>query len=132
MEIKLKFIIILFLSIGIFYSCVDEKACEKGKKYLKTHETYIILESKPKKRFEDYVLIGKDLYSGTDTTIRLKGRWYETLGKTWNSGDTVIKKKGELIITVRKMDNTVHFSEWTCEDIYLNGKSIRTGRSRPQ
>jgi len=132
METKLKFLTILSLSIGIFYSCVDEEACERGSKYLKAHEAYIILESKPTKRFEDYALIGKDLYSGADTTIRLKGRWYETMGKTWNSGDTVIKKLGELIITVRKMDNTVHFSEWTCEDIYLNGKSVTTGMTRPE
>lgn len=132
MEIKLKFVIVLFLFIGIFYSCMDEKACEKGKQFLKAHEAYIILKSKPKKRFEDYTLIGNDLNTGRDTTIRLKGRWYETMGKTWNSGDTVIKRKEELIITVRKTDNTVHFSEWTCEDIYLNGRSGRTGRSRPQ
>lgn len=129
----MKFSIYLsILTLFLISSCMTERGCEKGIRAYKSDEAYMILESKPKKRFEDYVLIGKDLNSGTDTTMRLKGRWYETMGKTWNTGDTVIKKKGELIITVHKTDNTVHFSEWTCEDIYLNGKSVRTGRSRPQ
>lgn len=130
MESVLKYVVML-LCVGIFYSCMHEESCERGKKYLKAHVAYIVLDSKPKRKFEDYALIGKDLHTGRDTTIRLYGRWYTTMGSIWESGDTVIKNKGELFITVRKKDNNVYVSEWTCEDIYLNGKSVTTGMRRP-
>lgn len=123
---------ILFFIIFLSYSCITERGCERGKRNYGKQDVYILLAAKPQKKFEYYELVGKDLHSGRDTTTRLYGRWYETLGKIWNSGDTLIKKKDELFVTVRKKDNSVYVSEWTCEDVYLNGRSVRTGMRRPE
>lgn len=124
--------LIFFIITISLSSCITERGCEKGRKSYGEQECFFLLESKPTKKFDHYALSGKDLHTGIDTTIRLYGRWYETLGKTWDSGDTIVKKKNELFITVRKKDNSKHVSEWTCEDIFLNGISVKTGMPRPK
>ena len=120
---QLIYISILFC----FSSCMTEAGCKRGMEFLGKHEANIVLYQKPRKSYETYELICKDLATGRDTTIGLRARWYEQLYYIWDVGDTVIKKKDELIITIRKKDNTVHWSEWTCEGIYVDGKSVSTG-----
>ena len=97
-----------------------------------SEEANIVLYEKPWKSYVTYDLIGKDLVTGRDTTIGLTGRWYTEMANFWDVGDTVIKKKDELIITIRKKDNTVHWSEWTCEDIYVDGRAVGTGVPQPR
>lgn len=124
---------ILLATLFAFSSCMTEEGCRRAIEGYGSDHAHLILNKKPKKSYEDYILVGKDLTTDRDTTIRLKGRWYETLGKIWDVQDTVVKNKDELIITVKKPDGTVRYSEWTCEEIYLDGKSVSTGlpKARP-
>ncbi len=62
---------------------MNEEGCKKGKEFLRKHEANIVLYKKPWKSYETYDLIGKDLTTGRDTTVFLKGRWYGNLGYIW-------------------------------------------------
>ncbi len=124
---------LILLSIFFFLSaCITEEGCQQGIKEYGSDKAYFVLHKKPWKTYVDYTLVGKDLTTDRDTTILLGGRWYENLDYIWDTGDTVIKNQGELTITIRKRDNTVHTSEWTCESIYLDGKSVSTGLPKPK
>lgn len=57
---------------------------------------------------------GKHLITGKECECEDAGRWWIQYKNYLDKGDTIIKKKGELVFSIHKKDTVLNFS-WECE-----------------
>lgn len=61
---------------------------------------------------------GKHLITGKECECIDDGRWWTQYNKYLEKGDTIIKRKGELVFSIHKKDTVLNFN-WECEgEIY--------------
>ncbi len=109
-----KKIIYILISL-LFQSCL-EIDCEANAKWAREKECNIIFESFPKFSTYKFDAKGHDIYTGQACICEDKGRWWTQYEKFIDKGDTIIKRKGELIFSIHKKDTVLIFN-WKC-----NGK----------
>jgi len=103
------FFIILFVLTSL-YGCID---CEKSARNQKNYNIEIILTERPYIH-GDMKFTGTKLNTEEITTIRIESRWYRNYKDYMEVGDTVIKRKGALILYIHKKDTVMAF-KWECE-----------------
>lgn len=104
-----KYKLIVLLVVSLFYSCGD---CENSAQSYKSNEIEIILMEKPI-IYGDMKCVGKKISSSKISTIIIKERWYYAYIHDMEIGDTIIKRKGELVFSIHKKDTVMSFN-WEC------------------
>ncbi|WP_182982572.1 hypothetical protein [Sphingobacterium sp. UME9] len=96
-------------------------------KYISGLQTNIILQKKPKIRFEDFILIGIDPITTRDTVQLLPSRYFVHLNPLCDLGDTIVKRSGTSIIELHKTNMKYDLKRFdltsTCGDYLMNGMS---------
>lgn len=99
---------IMFILPLLLYSCVGVD-CKKSAEY--------------KKRLDvNFVIIKKDSLNGREINLKIKNRknnqienyseentWFAWHYENFQNGDTIVKKKGELIFSIHKKDTVLTF-----------------------
>ena len=108
----MKFVVFIFFII-ITFSCMHVD-CEKSAKLARSQECLLIFKELP--IFSSYKLDakGKHLITKKDCTCSDENRWWAKYGNYLEKGDTIIKKKNELIFSIHKKDTILIFN-WECE-----------------
>ena len=103
-----------FILIGIlFYSC-NNINCEKLAENARDRECKIIVQKMPKFFSPSLDAQGINPETGEQCTCSDGGRWWNQYTQYIEIGDTIIKKKGELIFSIHKKDTILSF-KWECE-----------------
>ncbi|WON94260.1 MULTISPECIES: hypothetical protein [unclassified Sphingobacterium] len=109
-------LLVLFFILIFFISCIfTEEDCRKHKDFYRKYEANIVLEKLPELDFDRYKLYGKEPGVNKDTIQELPARWFGQLNYFWAVGDTIVKKKGEVIIYIHKKVPKFDTTEFTCE-----------------
>lgn len=98
------------LLLVMFWSCID---CEKLAKSYRDCNLEVVLTERPT-IFGDMNFVGTTLSSNEIKTTRIGDRWYRDYIDYMEVGDTVIKRKGELVLYIHKRDTVMTFS-WDCQ-----------------
>ena len=107
---KLSLITIVFL---ILNSC-DKIDCETLAKKAKERECLLIIEKLPVFSKSTLDAEGKHLITKKDCKCSDGSRWWTQYRDYLEEGDTIIKRKGELIFSIHKKDTVLNFN-WECE-----------------
>ncbi len=88
--------------------------------YRNEEECSMIVEIPPKPASVYFEAFGKNIENGKPCICKEESRWWATISDQIKKGDTIIKRKGELLFEIRKKDTILKF-KWKCENgIYLN------------
>ena len=101
-------LILCFLII----SCVD---CERSRNYILDDECNLVVIIPPSKYPNLFKIKGYDPISKEEKFYEDGNRWLDFYKKEIEEGDTIVKKKGELIFYIHKED-TIIAHEWVCYD----------------
>jgi hypothetical protein len=110
---KNKIIITSLFSL-LFYSCKLDDCKSLADSYRKTKCNIIVKEIPKSTSLAYFKLKGKNLETGNDTIHEEENRWFCSFYKYIEVGDTIIKKKNELIFSIHKKDTTLNF-DWECD-----------------
>lgn len=111
--IKMKKIICLFVCCQ-FFSC-EKIDCEKLSHIKKDCECLLIVKNLvDSTSVYNFEVEGKSLKTNKDTLYKQENRWFCTYYKYLGKGDTIIKRKGELIFNIHKKDTILSFN-WECD-----------------
>lgn len=105
---------ILLLEILIFLSSCSGINCEELEKSYRDDECLIVVETPPDGSVWFNV---KGYHPETQASCKCKSanRWWDQYSEQIEIGDTIFKKKGELIFNIHKKD-TVISHQWECTD----------------
>ena len=101
-------LILCFLII----SCVD---CERSRNYILEDECNLVVIIPPSEYPNLFKTKGYDPISKEEKFYEDGNRWLDFYKKEIEEGDTIVKKKGELIFYIHKKD-TIIAHEWVCYD----------------
>jgi hypothetical protein len=105
-------VFILLLSFGLCISCLKID-CEKNADSARNLECLLILENKPSN--SNYLKVeGRDINSSIRKIFIDKDRYWALFRDYMSVGDTLIKRKGELVFYIHKKDTILSFP-WKCE-----------------
>lgn len=107
--------ILLWMCLCIF-SCGPIRDCDSTVAYYKADECLLIVEKTPTStdnRF-DYKGISPVTKKKCDCNSSTSDMWWVDYKKYIEIGDTIIKKKGELIFSIHKKDTVLSFN-FECE-----------------
>ncbi|WP_100841394.1 hypothetical protein [Flavobacterium sp. 5] len=114
---KSKFLIVLAGLLS--FSCMNIDCVKLSESY-KVVECLIIVSDLPdNKSVYNFEINGRSLKTGKDTVYEEENRWFCKYYKEIEKGDTIIKKKGELIFNIHKKDTILKFN-WECEGKIYN------------
>lgn len=102
-------IIFLFL---FFQSCTD---CDSYTKLLSNDECNLVVEIPPSEYSNLFKTKGYDPITHEEKICNNENRWWSIYKKEIEEGDTIVKKKGELVFYIHKKD-TIIAHEWVCYD----------------
>lgn len=107
----MKYLVILFLIV--FSSCIKID-CNSSAEYARNRECLLIFEELP--LFTSYKLDakGKHLITRKTCVCSDEDRWWSQYKNYLEKGDTIIKRKGELIFSIHKKDTVLIFN-WECD-----------------
>ena len=108
----MKRIIILISLYIVFHSCTD---CKRDAKYIFKEEFNLVIEIPPSEYSELFKTKGYDPVTKEIKNLRSFDRWLDFYKKEIEEGDTIVKKRGELVFYIHKKD-TVIAHEWVCYD----------------
>ncbi|WP_286920708.1 hypothetical protein [Flavobacterium sp. UBA4197] len=109
----MKKIICLFVCCQ-FFSC-EKIDCEKLSHIKKDYECLLIVKNLvDSTSVYNFEVEGKSLKTNKDTLYKQENRWFCTYYKYLDKGDTIIKKKGELVFYIHKKDTILSFN-WECD-----------------
>ncbi|RZL61854.1 MAG: hypothetical protein EOO93_11705 [Pedobacter sp.] len=111
---KIKFKILFYSPLFFFlYSCFD---CEKWTDNLEKDECELVVLQRPgiKDQFFNFKGIHPVTGESCDCVSRTSYRWWDLYKDKIEIGDTIIKRKGELIFYIHKKDTTLTFN-WECK-----------------
>ena len=100
------------LFVILFYSCID---CEKLDLSYRKDNLEVVLTAKPT-IFGDMKFVGTELNSSKINTTVMTRRWYREYIDSMQIGDTVIKRKGDIILSIHKKDTIINIT-WVCEGL---------------
>ena len=109
----MKKIILLFF---IVTACKPFGDCELVGKEMKNDECLLVVEKIPgirDNRF-DYKGINPITKKKCDCDSQISDMWWAKYKEHIEIGDTIIKKKGELIFSIHKKDTVLNF-DWECD-----------------
>lgn len=97
----------------IFTSCLDVD-CKHSADIARKQECLLIFDELP--AFTSYKLDAKGIHLITKEECECsdENRWWSRYSTYLKKGDTIIKKKGELIFSIHKKDTVLSF-DWECE-----------------
>ena len=101
-------LILCFLII----SCVD---CERSRNYILEDECNLVVIIPPSEYPYLFKTKGYDPVTKEVKVCHNDSRWWSLYKKEIEEGDTIVKKKGELIFYIHKKD-TIIAHEWVCYD----------------
>jgi hypothetical protein len=107
-------VFILLLSFRLCISCLNPD-CEGSVKIDKENECNIILKKEPSTSQAYLNLEGVDIKTRKPCKCKDKGRWWLTFRDYMSVGDTLIKRKGELVFYIHKKDTILSFPWGECE-----------------
>jgi hypothetical protein len=115
MELKKIKIVIYILLFSIFSSCTN---CEKWRVNLSNDDCALVVLQRPdiKDNFFNFRGVNPDTGKVCDCVSETSYRWWDLYADKIEVGDTIIKRKGELIFYIHKKDTILAFN-WKC-----NGK----------
>lgn len=98
-----------------FVSCVD---CDKWEDNLAKDECILVVLQKPNIKDNFFNFKGIDPVTGRQCDCKSKTsyRWWDIYADKIDVGDTIIKRRGELVFNIHKQDEVLSFN-WEC-----NGK----------
>jgi hypothetical protein len=106
--------ILLFLFLTVT-SCNNLKVdCDGVAKEYRQTECILIFESLPVFQQRSLNPRGKDIITGKECECKEDGSWWSQYDKYLEKGDTIIKRKGELVFSIHKKDTVLNFN-WECE-----------------
>ena len=105
----------LFSSLILYFliiSCVD---CERSRNYILEDEFNLVVIIPPSKNPNLFKIKGYDPISKEEKFYEDGNRWLDFYKREIEEGDTIVKKKGELIFYIHKKD-TIIAHEWVSYD----------------
>ena len=106
----MKYFMILILCM---FSC-SERDRQKYAKILADEECNLVIETPPYDNSVWFEAKGYDPITQIPKTCKTQNRWWNMFAHEMESGDTIVKKKGELIFAIHKKD-TVIYHDWNVE-----------------
>lgn len=103
----MKFYIILLL----LFSCSKEGDKKKYAQLLANEECNLVIESPPADNSVWFEVKGYDPITHEFKTCKTHNRWWNLFANEMEYGDTIVKKKGELIFAIHKKD-TIIYHDW--------------------
>ncbi|MBS7232515.1 hypothetical protein KHA90_15965 [Flavobacterium psychroterrae] len=109
--------IYLTILLIFFYSCGDvlKPNCDESANSNRETECLIIFDKLPAFSTPYLNAKGKNLLTGKECECEDIGRWWIQYKEYLKKGDTIIKKKGELIFSIHKKDTVLRFN-YECND----------------
>ncbi|MDP9957612.1 hypothetical protein J2X97_003281 [Epilithonimonas hungarica] len=104
--------VILISLFAIFQSCID---CEKSTKIMAEDECDLVIEIPPLEYTDLFKTKGYDPVTKEKKVCINSNRWWSLYKNEIEEGDTIVKKKGDLVFYIHKKD-TVIAHEWVCYD----------------
>lgn len=101
-----------FLFLLVLASCLDID-CEALKKEHSRQECIIVVEEPPKQSVW-FKVKGYHPKTGEKCECESSNRWWSQYSEEIEKGDTIIKKKGELVFSIFKKDTIIHH-HWECK-----------------
>ena len=101
----------LILCFLIIY-CVD---CERSRNYILEDECNLVVIIPTSEYLNLFKIKGYDPISKEEKFYEDGNRWLDFYKREIEEGDTIVKKKGELIFYIHKKD-TIIAHEWVCYD----------------
>lgn len=108
----MKNIVIPAFLFVFFQSCID---CERSSKFILEDEFNLVVEIPPSEYPDLFKTKGYDPVTKKMKTYKDGNRWLDFYKKEVKEGDTIVKKKGELVFYIHKID-TIIAHEWVCYD----------------
>lgn len=106
---------LLMILILTLTSCNNLKVdCEVAAKEERKSECLLIFESLPVFGQRSLNPQGKNIETNEDCECKDVGSWWAKYENYIEKGDTIIKKKGELVFSIHKKDTVLNFN-WECE-----------------
>jgi hypothetical protein len=111
----MKNVVILFLLLcGLMVSCLKID-CDKAAQAARDRKCLLIIEKELSTSTPYLKAKGINLETGEPCECEDKGRWWVQYRDYMSVGDTIIKKKGELILNIHKKDTVLSFPWGECE-----------------
>ncbi|HRB70958.1 MAG TPA: hypothetical protein PK776_03835 [Flavobacterium sp.] len=105
---------LIFLFSILIVSC-EKIDCEKLSQIKREYECLLIVENlNDSTSVYNFDVSGVSLKTNKDTLYKQENRWFCSYYKQIKKGDTIIKRKGELIFSIHKKDTIMSFN-WECE-----------------
>jgi len=95
-----------------FQSCID---CEKSTRTMAEDECNLVIQKPPSEYPDLFKAKGYDPITKEEKICINSNRWWSLYINEIEEGDTIVKKKGELIFYIHKKD-TLIAHEWICYD----------------
>ena len=114
MEFKgIKFILVFCILLLVCNSCTD---CKKWRDNLANDECALVVLQRPniKDNFFNFRGVNPTTGKACDCVSETSYRWWDLYADKIEVGDTIIKRKGELIFYIHKKDTTLSFN-WECD-----------------
>jgi hypothetical protein len=95
-----------------FFSCGPSYNCDASAESYRSDECILIVERIPRDidNIFDYRGINPITKKGCDCNSNRSGKWWSLYSDHIEIGDTIIKKKGELIFSIHKKDTVLSFN----------------------
>lgn len=107
----MKNIVLLVFLFAFYQSCID---CKRSSKFIFEDKFNLVVQI-PSEYPDLFKTKGYDPVTKEMKTYRDGNRWLDFYKKEIEEGDTIVKKKGELVFYIHKKD-TVIAHEWVCYD----------------
>lgn len=107
----MKYVVFFYLFLSLF-SCGETYNCDASAENYRTDECLIIVKENPKVSDDIFNYKGTNPDTGKecDCNSSRSSRWWALYKKHIEIGDTIIKKKGELIFSIHKKDTILSFN----------------------
>jgi len=113
----MRVIFCLLIFSSFFLNSCEKVNCDKlAKTYLDDNCNIIVLNMPISQSRHNFYIVGKSNLTNIDTIYDEENRWFCQLYKYIKHGDTIIKKRGELVFSIHSKDTVFNFT-WEC-----NGK----------
>lgn len=115
---KKNIIILLLFLLIIFHSCIN---CQRETEIHREDECNLVVEIPPSQYPNLFKTKGYDPITKVNKICDNENRWWNEYKKEIRKGDTIVKRKGELIFYIHKKDSLIAH-EWVCYD--ADGKHV--------
>jgi len=107
--------ITIFILIIFQFSCTFKPDCNLLEdSYRNEEECSMIVDVPPRPSSVYFKTFGRTITDGKPCKCKEESRWWATFSDQIEKGDTIVKKKGELVFSIHKKDTVLNFN-WECE-----------------